>query len=95
MSREVIKERRCEKCECNTLRQYQATQEDSVINWRIVQWFCHDCNDYVETKLVEIDWRKKECNSAEIIRTQLKADRRLETIQKMKQESFERLARSI
>tara|TARA_R110001592_G_scaffold210521_3_gene462133 strand:+ start:41818 stop:42102 length:285 start_codon:yes stop_codon:yes gene_type:complete len=92
---QILKERRCENCECNTLRQYQHTDTESHTNWRITQWFCHDCADFVETKLVEIDWRKKECNSVEIKAIQARADRRLETIQRMKRESFERLERSV
>jgi len=93
---QIIKERRCENCECNTLRQYQTTDTEAVVKWRIVQWFCHDCDDFVETKLVEIDWRnRKECNSERIMLIQARADRRLEQIQKMRALSFERLSRSI
>ena len=88
----VYKERACQDCECNLLVQ-QITDDKAThagqCKW--TRWFCHDCQDFVETKLVVADWRNIGSKSTEVSRLETRCERRMQIITEMRDATEARL----
>jgi hypothetical protein len=91
----ITKERRCKECGCNTLRQTQERETESVINWRNVMWYCLDCDELIETELVEINWRHKESNSTKLARLERQLARARQQIKQMSDAADAKLRASL
>tara|TARA_R110000803_G_scaffold107958_4_gene176147 strand:+ start:2194 stop:2541 length:348 start_codon:yes stop_codon:yes gene_type:complete len=91
-SNTIYKQRRCEECECNLLIQQISDDKNTVkTQSKSTTWFCHDCQDTVETKLVVVDWRVKESKSTSVDRLEKRCERRMQIITEMRDATEARL----
>ena len=88
----IYKQRRCQECECNLLIQQISDDKNTVkTQSKNTTWFCHDCQDIVETELVVVDWRVKESKSTSVDRLEKRCERRMQIITEMRDATEARL----
>ena len=95
------KQRVCEQCECNVLTATTTSQMRPAewgysgkveLSYRFTQYRCLDCEEVVETKTVEIDWRDaNKFDSKRFEKVIARAERRLELLTEMRDRAEKRL----
>jgi len=87
----VYKERRCGACECNLLVQQITDNIKAKVQCKWTRWFCHDCQEFVETKLVIVDWRDMGSKSTDVAKLEKRCERRMQIITEMRDATEARL----
>lgn len=83
----IYKQRRCSECGCNTLIESVEYDAEANIKYRFTRRFCVDCDDEVQTELVDMkSWKNdeyKNTNSALISKLKRRLEKARASIKRM------------
>ena len=95
----IYKQRQCSECGCNTLIESVQYDSEALIKYRHTRRFCIDCDDEVETELVDMkSWKNheyKNTNSALISKLNRRLENARATIKRMNDDIEKRLSATL